>query len=546
MAGASRGRLNMDCAVSLGILATTAMSLSETMRNGDFTWFDGATALLALMLAGRVLDRAARRRARQSAAELLALQEGAVTVLGEPHPVPLERVAAGARILVASGERLRLDAALEDEAALLDTAATTGESLPRHFARGEALAAGGVNMGAPFIARVTAAASDGSLAAMARMLEQAEQARGRYTSIADHAARIYVPIAHVVALLTFLGWWFLGDLPWQVALVPAVAALIITCPCGLAIAVPAVQVVASGALFRRGVLLSSPTGLERLASADHVVLDKTGTLTEGRPRLLPGGWHEDDLRLAASLAAASRHPLARALSRACPDVAPLPGVTEVPGAGLMQGETRLGSAAFLGLDEDAGMSLYLARPGAAPIAFRFEDSLRADATAAVQAFQRAGLGVELLSGDAPEVVARIAREAGISVFTARATPEAKAARIAALTAQGRRVLMVGDGINDAAALAAAHVSAAPAEGTDLAQAASDFVLMGGGLLPLAEAVERARLAQRAARQNIAMAFGYNIIAVPVAIAGFATPLIAALVMATSSLAVIGNALRVGR
>lgn len=548
--GLRAGRVNMDCAVSLGILATTLMSLSETIRNGDFTWFDSATALLALMLAGRVLDRAARRRARQSAAELLALQEGAVTVLGEAHhgplAVPLERVAVGACILVASGERLRLDAVLEEDAALLDISATTGESLPRSFIRGEALVAGGVNMGAPFVARVTAAAADGSLAAMGRMLEQAEQARGRFTSLADRAARIYVPVAHVVALCTFLGWWLLAGLPWQAALVPAVATLIITCPCGLAIAVPAVQVVASGALFRRGVLLSSPTGLERLASADHVVLDKTGTLTEGRPRLLPGGWTEADLRLAASLAAASRHPLARALARACPDVSPAAGVVEVPGAGLVAGETRLGSAAFLGLPEDAGMSLYLARPGAAPAAFRFEDSLRADAAAAIQAFRRAGLGVELLSGDAPDVVARIAAEAGITLFTARATPEAKAARIVALTAQGRRVLMVGDGINDAAALAAAHVSAAPAEGTDLAQAASDFVLMGGGLLPLAEAVERARRAQGAARQNIAFALTYNLIAVPVAVAGFATPLIAALVMATSSLAVIGNALRVGR
>ncbi|WPB85774.1 heavy metal translocating P-type ATPase [Sediminicoccus rosea] len=548
--GLRAGRLNMDCAVSLGILATTAMSLSETMRNGDFTWFDGATTLLALMLAGRVLDRAARRRARQSAAELLALQEGSVTVLGEanaaPMAVPMERVPVGARILVASGERLRLDAVLEDASALLDTAATTGESLPRPFAQGEALAAGGVNMGAPFVARVTAAAGDGSLAAMGRMLERAEQARGRYTSLADRAARIYVPIAHVVALCTFLGWWLLAGASWQAALVPAVAALIITCPCGLAIAVPAVQVVASGALFRRGVLLSSPTGLERLASADHVVLDKTGTLTEGRPRLLPGGWGEDDLQLAASLAATSRHPLSRALSRACPDAAPASGVVEVPGAGLVQGETRLGSAAFLGLAEDAGMALHLVRPGRAPVTFRFEDALRPDAAAAVQAFQRAGLGVELLSGDAPEVVERLAREAGITLFTARATPEAKAARITALAAQGRRVLMVGDGINDAAALAAAHVSAAPAEGTDLAQAASDFVLMGGGLLPLAEAVGRARRAQSAARQNIAFAFTYNIIAVPVAVAGFATPLIAALVMASSSLAVIGNALRVGR
>lgn len=545
-AGLRAGRLNMDAAVSLGILATTAMSLSETLRNGDFTWFDGATALLALLLAGRVLDRVARNRARQAAAELLAWQSGSVTVLGEAHPVPLDRVARGARILVASGERLRLDAVLEEDAALLDTAATTGESLPRRFTRGEALPAGGVNMGMPLIARVTAMAADGSLAAMGRLLEQATQARGRYPGLADRAARIYVPVAHVVALLTFLGWWWLGGLSWPAALVPAVAALIITCPCGLAIAVPAVQVVASGALFRRGVLLASPTGLERLASADHVVLDKTGTLTEGRPRLLPGGWTEADLRGAAGLAAASRHPLARALAQACPEVAPAAGVTETPGAGMSLGGTRLGSAAFTGVPDDAGMALHLTRPGAAPVTFRFEDSLRADAVSAIREFSRAGLSVELLSGDAPDVVARIAAAAGIGHFTARATPEGKAARIAALAAQGRRVLMVGDGLNDAAALASAHVSAAPVEGTDLAQAASDFVLMGGGLLPLAEAVTQARRAQRVARQNIALAFSYNIIAVPVAVAGFATPLIAALAMAVSSLTVTGNAMRAGR
>jgi Cu2+-exporting ATPase len=541
------GRLNMDCAVSLGVIATALMSLSETIRNGPFTWFDGATALLALMLAGRLLDRAARRRARQAVAEVLALQEGQVQVLGAPVPVPVERVAPGARILVAGGERLRLDAVLESDEALLDTAATTGESLPRRFVAGEALAAGGVNMGAPFVARVTAAAQDGSLAAMARLVERAEQARGRFPALADRAARIYVPIAHVVALLTFLGWWFLAGVPWQAALVPAVAALIITCPCGLAIAVPAVQVVAAGALFRRGVLVASPTALERLATADHVVLDKTGTLTEGRPRLLPGGWHDDELRAAAAIARASRHPLAQALVRACPEAPAREGVVETPGRGLSAGDDRLGSATFCGLAPDGtGMSLHLVRPGSPPVAFRFADAMRPDAAAAVAAFRRAGLGVELLSGDAPETVAQAAAEAGIAVHRGAADPAAKARRIAELAAEGRRVLMVGDGVNDAAALASAHVSAAPGEGVDLAQAASDFVLQGGGLLPLAEAITRAREAQRVAAQNIAFAFLYNIVAVPVAIAGLATPLIAALVMASSSLAVIGNALRLGR
>ena len=543
--GLRQGRVTMDCAVSLGIILTTLMSLSETLRNGDFTWFDGATALLALMLAGRVLDRAARRRARQSVAELLALQDGAAT-LADGTVLPVDRVPVGATLLVATGERLRLDAALADAEALLDVAATTGESLPRAFRQGAALPAGSVNMGAPFRARVTAAAADGSLAAMARLLERAEGVRGRWTGLADRAARLYVPIAHVVALLTFLGWMWLGGASWQAALVPAVAALIITCPCGLAIAVPAVQVVAVGALFRRGVLVASETALERLASADHAVLDKTGTLTEGKPALLPGAWTAEELHAGAALAAASRHPLAQALHAACPDARPLPGVTEHPGEGMAAPDgTRLGSARFCGVAADGGMALHLARPGAPPIAFRFADRLRPDAAAAVAALQAAGLSVELLSGDQGDVVARIAAEAGITEWTAAATPQGKAARVAALAAQGRRVLMVGDGINDAAALAAAHASAAPGEGTDLAQAASDFVLRGGGLLPLAHAIGTARRAQRLARQNIAFAFCYNILAVPVAIAGFATPLIAALVMASSSLAVILNALRAG-
>lgn len=545
--GLRQGRLTMDCAVSLGIILATLMSLSETWRNGDYTWFDGATALLALMLASRVLDRAARRRARQSVAELLALQDGAVT-LADGRTLPVERVPAGARILVASGERLRLDAALEAGEALLDTAATTGESLPRPFRAGAALPAGAVNMGAPFTARVTAAAADGSLAAMARLLERAEGVRGRWTSLADRAARLYVPAAHLVALLTFLGWMWIGGLSWQAALVPAVAALIITCPCGLAIAVPAVQVVSVGALFRRGVLVGSETALERLATADHAVLDKTGTLTEGRPALLPGAWTQGDLRAAASLAAASRHPLAQALHAACPEARPAAGVEEHPGQGLsLPDGTRLGSARFCGVARDGGMSLHFARPGHAPVSFRFADRLRPDAAAAVAELRRAGLSVELLSGDGPAVVAAIAAEAGIDAWTAGATPGDKAARIAALAAEGRRVLMVGDGINDAAALLAAHVGAAPGEGTDLAQAAADLVLRpGGGLLPLAQAIGTARRAGRLARQNILFAFGYNIVAVPVAIAGHATPLMAALVMASSSLAVIGNALRAGR
>ncbi|MGG5818471.1 heavy metal translocating P-type ATPase [Falsiroseomonas sp. HW251] len=545
------GRVNMDLAVSIGVLATTLMSISETLRNGDYTWFDGATSLLALLLAGRVLDRGMRRRARQAVAELLALQEGTVALHladGTTRAVPAEAVQAGDRVLVAAGDRLRLDGTAGEEV-LLDTAATTGESVPRRLARGEAIPAGAVNMGQPFLLTVSAAAKDGSLAQLGRLLERAEQGRGRFVSVADKAARLYVPVVHVVALCTFLGWWLGVGVAWQAALVPAVAALIVTCPCGLAIAVPAVQVAAVGALFRRGVLVASPTALERLATADHAVLDKTGTLTEGHPVLVEEeGVDPAVLRAAASMARASRHPLAQALVRARHDAPALEGVREMPGRGLVRGSARLGSPAFCGLEDDhgSGMTLAYVVAGQVPVVFRFADRLRADAGRAVAELHGLGLETELLSGDGPGAVEAAAAAIGIGPWEARATPAGKAHRIETLKKAGKHPLMVGDGINDAGALALAHVSVSPGTGTDLAQAASDIVLRSEGLTALPAAIRVARKAQCLAKQNIAFSLAYNLVAVPMAVLGHVTPLIAALVMASSSIIVILNALRAGK
>lgn len=547
LGGLRAGRLNMDVAVSAAVLATTAMSLLEAWRNGPFTWFDSATALLALLLAGRVLDRAARRRARQAVSELLALQEGDVSRLGPGgavEAVPAGRIAAGDRILLAMGERLRLDAVLESGEALLDTSITTGESLPRPAAAGDAVAAGAINLGGAAIFRVSRAAGEGSLAATARRLEQGEQARGRFVRLADRAVRLYVPIVHGLAALTFLGWWLGAGAAWQQALVTAVTVLIITCPCGLALAVPAVQSVAVGALFRRGVLVADGSALERLATADHAVLDKTGTLTAGRPVLLPGAWSAADLGAAASLARASRHPLAQALVAACPAAPLRPDVREVAGQGLEAGGDRLGSAAFAGAAEPAeAMGLWFRQAGRQPVAFHFSDRLRPGAPASVRALRALGLEVELLSGDVPRVVLEVARQAGIGRWTAAATPEDKVARIEALRAGGRRPVMVGDGINDAAALAAAHVSVCMGEGADIAQRAADLVVGPGRLDALPVAIVAARRARRLMRQNIAFSLAYNVVAVPMAVTGHVIPLFAALVMASSSLAVTLNALR---
>lgn len=541
-------RVNMDVAISLAVIATAAMSLSETFRNGPYTWFDAATMLLALLLAGRMLDRAARARAGRALAELLALQNASMRRVlpdGSLAETAVGALQPGERILLAPGERLAVDTVTEGKGGVFDMAAITGESLPQSLPGGVALAAGAVNMGPSVTLRVTRPAADGSLAAMARLLEAAAQGRSRFVGIADRAARLYVPVVLVVAAATFLGWWLAGGANWQAALVPAVAALIITCPCGLALAVPAVQAVAVGALFRRGILVTSPTALERLARATHALLDKTGTLSAGLPVLQPGGWTERELRRAAALAHGSRHPLAQALARACPDAAVPTGVVEHAGLGLELGATRLGSGRFVGTDDDAA-SLFLAEPGRAPVRFDFADLPHPASADAVQELFALGLGVELASGDREVAVAALAQTLGVSAYTARAMPEDKAELVRRRQARGARVVMVGDGINDAPALALAHVGVAAGRATDLARAVADVVLRGEGITQLPVGIRLARRAQAIAWQNIVFSLAYNVLAVPLAIAGLVIPPVAAAVMASSSLVVTLNALRAGQ
>jgi Cu2+-exporting ATPase len=316
--------------------------------------------------------------------------------------------------------------------------------------------------------------------------------------------------------------------------------------------VPVVQVVASGRLTRRGILLKSATALERLAACDTIVFDKTGTLTLGQLTLVPNpSIADDDLRVAASLACTSRHPLAQALAQAAGPALAASGVIEHPGEGLSaslrEGDVRLGHRRFCGVvggdDDSSGPELWLARPGRAPVRFAFRDRLREDALATIETLRQMGLRVMLLSGDRAAVVAAVAAESSISDFVAACDPAEKVRRLSALRDDGRRVLMVGDGLNDAPALAAAYVSLSPASAADIAKNAADAVFQGVRLAPVAEAVLVARRAGTLVRQNLALAIGYNLVAVPLAIIGHVTPLIAAIAMSSSSLLVIANALR---
>jgi len=545
------GRTNMDVPITIGVVLTSAMSLWETIHNGPHAYFDSAVSLLFFLLIGRYLDARARGRARTAVEHLLALDARSVRVIapdGSHRLVPPRRVAVGQTVLVAAGERVGIDGEVIEGRSDVESGLLTGETIPVAAGPGSLLYAGTINLTAPLRLRVSAVGEDTLLAGIVRMMEVAEQGRARYVALAERVARWYAPVVHLTALLTFAGWTLLAGMAWQPALLIAVSVLIVTCPCALALAVPVVQVVASGRLMRRGVLVKSATALERLAEIDHVVFDKTGTLTAGRPVLCQdGGWSEDDLAEAAALAVGSTHPLARAVAAAAPPVAPAEGVVEYPGLGLGgPGGVRLGSRAFAGVADDGegqGPDLWLVRPGRDPVCFVFADSPRPDAGETVAALGRLGLSVELVSGDRPAIAAGLARVVGISECSGGCGPAAKVERLTALAAAGRRVLMVGDGLNDAPALAAAHVSISPASGADISRAAADLVFQGTHLAPLVEAVRVARQARSLTRQNFALALGYNLLAVPLAIGGVVTPLIAAIAMSASSLLVIVNALR---
>ncbi len=548
----------MDVPISVGILLAAGMSLFETIRGGPHAYFDSAVALLFFLLIGRFLDLRARGRARSAAARLLALGAEAVTVLtadGRRQVLPAASVAPGMTVLVAAGERIGIDGRVQAGRSEVDASLITGESLPRPVGLGDPVFAGTINQSAPLRLEATAVGESTLLAEIVRLMELAEQRRAKYVVLADRIARLYAPAVHGLALATFLGWTLIGGIAWQTALLYAVAVLIITCPCALGLAVPAVQVIASGRLLRQGVLLKSATALERLAEVDTVVLDKTGTLTVGRPTLdRRRPLDQAALELAASLAGASRHPLAKALCRAAPGVPVAGGVEEIPGRGLRRssegGEIRLGNRGWCGVEQPGeparGPELWLARPGRLPVRFAFSDPLREDAVAVVAALKRQGLEVELLSGDLPPVVAAVAREIGIPASRAACTPAGKVAHLERLALAGRKVLMVGDGLNDAPALAAAHVSVSPASAIDISQTAADAVFQGDHLQPVVELLQVARQARRLIRQNLGLALAYNLIAVPVAVLGLATPLIAAVCMSGSSLLVVGNALRLGR
>jgi len=546
--------LNMDVPISLGVLLAVGMSIVETAGHAEHAYFDSAVMLLFFLLCGRYLDHAMRRKTRAVAGNLAALKaevahrfEGG----GEVVTVPVAALIPGDRLLVRPGERVPADGTVISGTSEIDESLVTGETVHRKLTAGATIYAGSVNYSGALTMRVTAAGPGTLLDEVERLLDKAVAGRSRYRRLADRAARLYAPMVHATAALTLTGWLLAGA-SLHDAVITAIAVLIITCPCALALAIPAVQVVASGALFRTGVILNAGDAIERLAEVDTVVFDKTGTLTLPEPRVANIGVYDPDLlEMAARLAQSSRHPLAAAVAREARERVPYLDAIEEPGQGvraLIDGiEARLGSFAFCGNTCSVALppetSLIAFRHGDRGAIFAVRQSLRADAVDVAKSLAALGIDVRILSGDRPAAVEPIAAALGIAQWQGGLTPAQKIAAIDALKAAGRRVLMVGDGLNDAPALAAAQVSLSPIVAAHITQAQADAVFLGERLAPVRDALVIARRARRLMQQNLWLAVIYNAIAVPVAIAGHVTPLIAAAAMSGSSVLVTLNALR---
>lgn len=542
-------RTNMDVPISIGVILATGMSLYETVTGGAHAFFDSAVMLLFFLLAGRALDAEMRTRTCAGIGALLGRMGKSASVIGPDgtaRRVAANDLAPGMLVLVAAGEALAADGEVVEGRSAIDNAMLTGESAPEPVAPGSLVHAGAINLGAALRVRLTRVAEDTALAAIARAMDEAGQSRSAYVRIADRASRAYAPVVHALALAAFAGWMIAGS-GWHAAMTIAIAVLIITCPCAMGLAVPAAQVVASGALMRRGLLVKDGSALERLAECDVAVLDKTGTLTLGAPRADIATLGPAARGIALALAQTSRHPLSRGLAAAALREGVTPAevedIRETGGTGL-EGRWQ-GVMVALEKPDGGGDGALLAttlRIGETRQTIPFSDPLRADAAATIAALAREGLPARILSGDRTAPVAAMACALGIPA-EAEADPRGKLAALEALKARGHRPLMVGDGLNDGPALAAAHASIAPGTASDASQQAADAVFIGDSLMPVALAVRVARATMRIVRQNFGFSIAYNALAVPLALTGQVTPLVAAIAMSVSSLVVIANSLR---
>jgi Cu+-exporting ATPase len=575
------GGSNMDVLVALGTSAAYLLSCAVLLFNLDQPiYFEASATLITLILLGKLLEARAKGKASGALEALINLQPKLAHVErdGVMQELAVEQMQAGDLFLVRPGESAPVDGVVLEGSSSMDEAMLTGESLPQDKQPGDKVFAATLNQHGLLKCRALAVGAHTQLAAIIRLVEQAQGSKAAIQKLADQISAVFVPVVLVIALLTLAGWWLYGG-DFTVALINAVSVLVIACPCALGLATPTAIVVATGRAAQAGILVKDAAALERAHKLAVLVVDKTGTLTEGKPGvtdLLPASGIAPDelLQTAALLAQGSTHPLSRALidhAQALLDhiqprqivPAQTAGISEVSGHGLraeIDGEHYLlGSPAFairegiavdeqqiLALQQQGKTVIALARSGALLGYIAFADQLRASSRTAVAQLAAMGIRVVMLSGDNHATAQAIAAQAGIAEFRAEVLPQDKAAQVQSLKTDGQLVGMAGDGINDAPALAAADISFAMRSGSDIAIEAADITLMRNDLASVADAISLSHATLRKIRQNLFFAFAYNVLGIPLAMLGMLSPVIAGAAMAMSSVSVVSNALLLKR
>jgi Cu2+-exporting ATPase len=555
-----QGDMTMDVPISIGITLALGMSVYETAHHAEHAYFDSALMLIFFLLSGRVLDHAMRKKTRSAAANLAALRIPTASRLdidGRISEVPSDALITGDKILVAPGSRVPADGVIEFGTSQIESSLVTGETEPKSVTPGDLVFAGTLNQNGALTVRVSASGSRTVLADIENLIDEALTKRSRYVQIADRVARLYAPIVHMAAALTAMAWIAIGATVHD-ALVIAIAVLIITCPCALALAAPVVQVITAGALFRKNILIRSADMIERMAETDTIIFDKTGTLTLPEPSLIDASsLTPAELMMAGRLAVSSHHPLARAICEAVREtgsiLTPYPETQEITGSGvscLIDGvEARLGHPTFCNVPAPIWTD------NRSYIGFRYGENsglifvgqkLRADAAQIINALKARRYRVLILSGDHDRIVKDVANHLKIAEWHSAMSPKDKRDFLTHLKDKGHHVLMIGDGLNDAPALAAATASLSPATGADVTQAAADAVFTGKTLAPVLDLLLLTQKGRRVMVENFGLALIYNLIAVPLAVFGYVTPLIAAAAMSGSSMIVALNALRARR
>ena len=547
------GGANMDVLVALGTSAAYFFSLATLLLDPHgHLYFEASAAVVTLVRLGKLLEVRAKSRTSSAIEQLVGLQPRTVRVErgGEFVEADIATVRPGDRVQVRAGERIPVDGRVEDGQSGVDESLLTGESLPSAKMAGSRVWTGTQNLDGLLLLRAEGVGAHTQLMEIVRLTEAAQGSRAPIQKLADRVSGIFVPAVISLALLTLAGWWLYTGSFGQ-SLIPAVAVLVIACPCALGLATPTAVMVGLGRGAQLGILVRAAEVLERAERVDVLALDKTGTLTEGRPALLGMAPDDDDLlQLAAALEQGSNHPLARAVLDAARDrglaIPPVTDFVNLPGEGVTgtvaSRSLRLAAAPQSGAAA-AGTLVELSENGRLLARLSFADRLRDTSVAAVGRLKAAGIRPVMLTGDNEATAAAIAREAGIDDWRSGVKPQDKAAAVAALKAAGQVVAMAGDGINDAPALAGADIGFAMSSGADIAMEAADITLMHNDLNAVTDAIELSRAVMQRIRQNLFFAFFYNVLALPLAALGYLSPVIAGAAMALSSVSVVTNSLR---